>query len=180
MPFQRMWVRSFNKCYLIFNLAMKPRITRFRRSEKSHKLNALLRLAFAAPTPNRLKLACETKSDDPLYKRYAVRRKGPLQLIVRRVGFRYCVHLSLVSGCFSLSLTYCSLSRHKSYLAFDRWSFRSSDRISRVPPLLNSHSHASYTGLIHPLWLPHFNACLTTIRGSAGPRSLAATRGVFN
>lgn len=53
---------------------------------------------------------------------------------------------------------------------------RSSDRISRVPPYLIRPSKLPIRGY-HPLW-PCFPTCSSHSSGSAGPRSLAATRGV--
>ena len=53
---------------------------------------------------------------------------------------------------------------------------RSSDRISRVPPYLIRPSKLRIRGC-HPLW-PCFPTCSNHSSGSAGPRSLAATRGV--
>ncbi len=53
---------------------------------------------------------------------------------------------------------------------------RSSDRISRVPPYLIRPSKLRIRGC-HPLW-PCFPTCSSHLSGSAGPRSLAATRGV--
>ena len=53
---------------------------------------------------------------------------------------------------------------------------RSSDRISRVPPYLIRPIMLPVRGC-HPLW-PDFPVCSSHIHGSAGPRSLAATRGV--
>jgi hypothetical protein len=44
------------------------------------------------------------------------------------------------------------------------------------PALLNTSNHASYTGL-SPI-LPSFPPGSSHIHGSAGPRSLAATKGV--
>ena len=51
-----------------------------------------------------------------------------------------------------------------------------SDRISRVPPYLIRPIELPIRGC-HPLW-PCFPACSSHSQGSAGPRSLAATRGV--
>ena len=53
---------------------------------------------------------------------------------------------------------------------------RSSDRISRVPPYLIRPIVLPIRGC-HPLW-PTFPGCFCHTHGSAGPRSLAATRGV--
>ena len=53
---------------------------------------------------------------------------------------------------------------------------RSSDRISRVPPYLIRPIMLPVRGC-HPLW-PTFPGRSSHIHGSAGPRSLAATRGV--
>ena len=53
---------------------------------------------------------------------------------------------------------------------------RSSDRISRVPPYLIRASKLPIRGC-HPLW-PCFPTCSSHLSASAGPRSLAATRGV--
>ena len=53
---------------------------------------------------------------------------------------------------------------------------RSSDRISRVPPYLIRPIMLPIRGY-HPLWLC-FPTHSSHIQGSAGPRSLAATRGV--
>ena len=53
---------------------------------------------------------------------------------------------------------------------------RSSDRISRVPPYLIRPIMLRIRGY-HPLW-PCFPTCSSHTQGSAGPRSLAATRGV--
>ena len=53
---------------------------------------------------------------------------------------------------------------------------RSSDRISRVPPYLIRPIVLPIRGC-HPLW-PTFPGRSSHIHGSAGPRSLAATRGV--
>ena len=53
---------------------------------------------------------------------------------------------------------------------------RSSDRISRVPPYLIRTSKLPIRGC-HPLW-PGFPTSSGHSHGSAGPRSLAATRGV--
>ena len=53
---------------------------------------------------------------------------------------------------------------------------RSSDRISRVPPYLIRPITLPIRGC-HPLWLC-FPAHSSHAQGSAGPRSLAATRGV--
>jgi hypothetical protein len=53
---------------------------------------------------------------------------------------------------------------------------RSSDRISRVPPYLIRPVMLRIRGY-HPLW-PCFPTCSSHTQGSAGPRSLAATRGV--
>ena len=53
---------------------------------------------------------------------------------------------------------------------------RSSDRISRVPPYLIRPIMLPIRGC-HPLW-PTFPGRSSHIHGSAGPRSLAATRGV--
>jgi hypothetical protein len=51
--FQQVWVRTSSKCYLTFILDM-PRSLGF-GSNASNSI-ALLRLAFAAPTPNGLSL----------------------------------------------------------------------------------------------------------------------------
>ena len=53
---------------------------------------------------------------------------------------------------------------------------RSSDRISRVPPYLIRSIELPIRGC-HPLW-PIFPDCSGHSQDSAGPRSLAATRGV--
>ena len=53
---------------------------------------------------------------------------------------------------------------------------RSSDRISRVPPYLIRLSKLRIRGC-HPLW-PCFPTCSSHLSSSAGPRSLATTRGV--
>ena len=53
---------------------------------------------------------------------------------------------------------------------------RSSDRISRVPPYLIRPIMLPIRGY-HPLW-PCFPTRSSHTHGSAGPRSLAATRGV--
>ena len=53
---------------------------------------------------------------------------------------------------------------------------RSSDRISRVPPYLIRPSKLPIRGC-HPLW-PWFPTCSSHLSGSAGSRSLAATREV--
>lgn len=53
---------------------------------------------------------------------------------------------------------------------------RSSDRISRVPPYLIHPIELPIRGC-HPLW-PVFPDCSCHSHGLAGPRSLAATRGV--
>ncbi len=53
---------------------------------------------------------------------------------------------------------------------------RCSDRISRVPPYLIRPIELPIRGC-HPLW-PRFPTCSSHSHGSAGPRSLAATRGV--
>ena len=53
---------------------------------------------------------------------------------------------------------------------------RSSDRISRVPPYLIRPIELLIRGC-HPLW-PRFPTRSNHSHGSAGPRSLAATRGV--
>ena len=53
---------------------------------------------------------------------------------------------------------------------------RSSDRISRVPPYLIRPIELRIRGY-HPLWLT-FPGHSSHSQGSAGPRSLAATRGV--
>ena len=53
---------------------------------------------------------------------------------------------------------------------------RSSDRISRVPPYLICPIVLPIRGC-HPLW-PTFPGRSSHIHGSAGPRSLAATKGV--
>ncbi len=53
---------------------------------------------------------------------------------------------------------------------------RCSDRISRVPPYLIRRIELPIRGC-HPLW-PTFPGCSCHSHRSAGPRSLAATRGV--
>jgi hypothetical protein len=80
------------------------------------------------------------------------------------------------SGCFSpFPHGTGSLSVSKEYLAFEGGPpmFRQD---FTCPALLNTSNHASYTGL-SPI-LPNFPDGSSHTHGSAGPRSLAATRGV--
>ena len=80
------------------------------------------------------------------------------------------------SGCFSpFPHGTGSLSVSKEYLAFEGGPpiFRQD---FTCPALLNTSNHASYTGL-SPI-SRSFPTASSHIHGSAGPRSLAATRGV--
>ena len=115
---------------------------------------ALLRLAFAAPTPNGLSLLDETKSMTHYTKGTLSGRKGPPTDCRRSVSGTVSLPSS---GCFSpFPHGTGSLSVSKEYLAFEGGPpiFRQNFTCSA---LLNTSYHASYTGL-SPTLVAHSNA----------------------
>ncbi len=121
----------------------------------------------------RLKLACETKSMTHYTKGTPSGVEPPPTACRRPVSETVSLPSS---GCFSpFPHGTGSLSVSKEYLAFEGGPpiFRQD---FTCPALLNTSFTLPIRGC-HPLW-PCFPTCSGHAYGSAGPRSLAATRGV--
>ena len=132
-----------------------------------------IKTRFRCAYTYRLKLASKTKSLTHYTKGTLSPHKEAPTVCRRPVSGSVSLPLS---GCFSpFPHGTGSLSVSKEYLAFEGGPpmFRQD---FTCPALLNTSNHASYTGL-SPI-SRSFPTASSHNHGSAGPRSLAATRGV--